>query len=72
VELVAIRDIEEGEELYFDYSTTMDEDDFEMVCRCGTKGCRGVVRDFKHLPGELKKRYVGLGVVPGYNRGYVE
>jgi SET domain-containing protein len=71
VSLVAIRDIGEGEELYFDYSTTMDEDDFEMPCRCGVASCRGVVRDFKHLPEGLKRRYVGLGIVPEYNRRYM-
>lgn len=72
VELVALRDIAEGEELYFDYSTTMDEDDFEMPCRCSAATCRGMVRDFKHLPDESKRRYVELGVVPAYNRGYVK
>jgi SET domain-containing protein len=72
VELVAMREIEEGEELYFDYSTTMDEDDFEMPCRCGAAACRGVVRDFKHLPEGVKRKYLELGVVPEYNRRYVK
>ena len=35
VKLIAIRDIAAGEELFFDYSTTMDEDDFEFDCACG-------------------------------------
>ena len=72
VRLVALRDIEPGEEVYFDYSTTMDEDDFEMDCLCGAPACRGTVRDFKHLPADLKRRYAAWGVVPEYNLRYVE
>ncbi len=60
---VAIRDIKKGDELSFDYSTTMDEDCWEMDCLCGEKNCRGKVRDFKHLPADQKKRYTELGVV---------
>jgi SET domain-containing protein len=63
VTLIAIRDIKKGEELSFDYSTTMDEDCWEMDCLCGDRNCRGKVRDFKHLPEELQKRYIELGVV---------
>jgi hypothetical protein len=72
VQLIALRDIATGEELCFDYSTTMDEDDFEMPCHCGRPQCRGVIRDFKHLPAELKRRYARLGVIPKYNLRYVE
>src|SRR4051794_22216368 len=39
-DLHAIRDIAAGEEILFDYSTTLDEDDFEMECWCGAAGCR--------------------------------
>lgn len=63
VELVAIRDIKKGEELSFDYSTTMDEDLWEMKCLCGDKNCRNVVRDFKFLPVDLQKKYISLGIV---------
>jgi SET domain-containing protein len=71
VTLIALRDIPAGEEISFDYSTTMDEDDFEMTCHCGRPTCRAVVRDFKHLPRPLRRRYAELGVVPEYNRRYV-
>lgn len=72
VRLIALRDISPGEQIAFDYSTTMDEDDFEFDCRCGSQICRGRIRDFKHLPIQLRRRYVERGVVPGYNRKYVE
>ena len=71
VRLIAIRDIAPGEQVTFDYSTTMDEDDFEFDCRCGAPGCRGRMRDFKHLPAAVQQRYADRGVVPAYNMRYV-
>jgi len=72
VQLIALRDIAAGEEICFDYSTTMNEDDFEMPCRCGAPRCRGLIRDFKHLPTDLKRRYARLGVTPQYNLRYID
>lgn len=68
VTLVAIRDISAGEEICFDYSTTMDEDDFEMCCHCGVPGCRKLIRDGKHLPEDVWRRYAPLGILPDYVR----
>ncbi|MBL4906970.1 MAG: SET domain-containing protein-lysine N-methyltransferase [Sneathiella sp.] len=55
---VAMRDIEKGEELSFDYATG-DHDDWDMNCACGTACCRGIVtgHDWK-LP-ELQEKYRG-------------
>ena len=64
--LVAIRNIAAGEEICFDYSTTMDEDFWTMDCLCGTDICRGVVTDFRYLPTDLRHRYLELGVVQGF------
>jgi hypothetical protein len=66
VDLVAIRNIEPGEEITWDYSTTMDEDDWEMDCRCGAASCRKRIRDFKQLPVPVRERYIRLGIVPQY------
>jgi uncharacterized protein len=71
VRLIALRDISVGEQIAFDYSTTMDEDDFEFDCLCGSLMCRGRIRDFKHLPEELRRKYEGMGIVPAYNQKYV-
>jgi len=64
--LHALRDIVLGEEINFDYSTTMNEDNWEMDCLCGSPGCRGRVRDFKHLPKSRQEYYLSLGVVPSH------
>ena len=62
-ELYALRDISEGEEITFDYSTCMDEDDWEMDCLCGSPNCRKRIRDFKYLPTEVQEKYIILGIV---------
>lgn len=41
--LVALRDIEEGEELTFDYCVVA-EDGEELPCNCGTANCTGTMR----------------------------
>lgn len=61
--LVAIRPIGPGEEIRFDYSTTMDEAFWTMPCRCGASSCRGLVQDFHTLPAPVQRRYLDLDVV---------
>jgi hypothetical protein len=62
-EMVALREILPGEEVMFDYSTTMSEDHWTMPCLCGAAGCRGLVGDFHELPKGVQQRYLRLGVV---------
>ncbi|MBI3027164.1 SET domain-containing protein-lysine N-methyltransferase [Candidatus Woesearchaeota archaeon] len=64
--LTAIKNIRQGEEITWDYSTTMDEDSWKMVCNCGSKNCRKVIGDFKYLPQNIKNKYIRLGIVPKY------
>lgn len=71
VYLFAIRDINKGEEITWDYSTTMDEDGWAIDCHCGSANCRREIRDFKYLPIDVKEKYVQLGIVPEYNLKYV-
>ena len=65
-ELYALRDIAPGEEVLFDYSTILDEDDFVMTCLCGTPSCRGKIGDGKDLPDEVWERYRRRGILPEY------
>jgi hypothetical protein len=67
-DLYAIRDIGTGEEILFDYATTLDEDDFSMACACGTPSCRKIIGDGKYLPDDVWDRYVELGIIPDYVR----
>jgi uncharacterized protein len=60
---VALRDIEPGEELRFDYSTSLSEARWTMDCQCGARLCRGRVGDFHELPAPLQHDYIGMGIV---------
>jgi len=66
VMLVALRDIAVGEEIAWDYSTTLDDPDWAMACACGSPACRGVVRAFALLPQDVQDRYRAIGVVAPY------
>jgi uncharacterized protein len=73
VNLVALAPISKGEEIRFDYSTTMDEDYWTMECRCGSRRCRKVVTDFKLLPEDVRKSYLARGLVVSFiSRQYGE
>jgi len=62
--LIALAGIGEGEEIFIDYSTTMDEDGlWTMECGCATPSCRGTVEDFWRLPAALRYQYIEAGVV---------
>lgn len=55
--LSALRDIAAGEEITWDYSTAIDEADFEgFPCRCGAPGCRGTVHSFRRLDAATQAR----------------
>lgn len=64
--LIAIKDILPGQEIFFDYSTTMDEDRWTMQCGCGEESCRRVIKDFKYLPPELRQKYLDLNIVQNF------
>jgi SET domain-containing protein len=64
--LVAIKNIQKGEEITWDYSTTMKNDDWTMMCQCGAKNCRKIIKEFKFLPKERKLFYQKTGIIPQY------
>lgn len=65
-QLIAIRDIQAGEELTWDYSSTTNDPNWMMECSCGSVGCRGLVRGYQYLPKRISARYRMAGVVPHY------
>ena len=75
-ELVALRDIENGEEITFDYSTTMKYDAEKIlaagfplwtcVCACGAPNCRGIIDEFKSLTPAIQAHYRNNGWLPDY------
>ena len=59
----ALRDIAAGEEVFFDYSTTMSERSWTMSCRCGSPACRREIGDFHDLAPFLQRTYLQQNVV---------
>src|SRR5439155_23593535 len=47
--LVALRDIAPGEEIGWDYSTSLAETGWRLECRCPAANCRGIVRSWGEL-----------------------
>lgn len=66
IRLIALRDISPGEEICFDYSTTMLERQWELECECGKPTCRKFIQDFDLIPSELQDRYLRRGVVQDF------
>ena len=65
--LFAAERIVAGSEITIDYSTTLGDDDiWTMRCNCGHRRCRRTVRNFGSLPADVRLRYLGRGLVPGY------
>ncbi|MBS3075537.1 SET domain-containing protein [Candidatus Pacearchaeota archaeon] len=75
-ELIALRDIEKGEEIFYDYSTTMNDNKekieklggelWTMECKCNSENCRGIVSQFKDLPKNLQNYYLKNKFVPNF------
>ena len=55
--LVALRDIQAGEEITYDYSTADIDRAFEMKCRCGSSRCRGTISNLDYLDPAWQDHY---------------
>lgn len=75
-EMVAIRSIEEGEEITFDYSTTMHYAEEKILksgqklwtckCLCGAENCRGIIDQFKTLTSNEQAFYLDNKYMPDF------
>jgi len=54
--LFALRDIEPGEEITWDYSTSIDEPGWRLKCLCRSSRCRQVVLPWRELSAEERNR----------------
>lgn len=77
-ELFALRDIEEGEEITYDYATTvgverdpswlLGNNDWIMACECGSEKCRGEIKPVTSIPEKTLDNYVKRGALPIFIR----
>ncbi len=63
--LRAMRNINAGEEICFDYSTCMADGAF-FLCNCGHVECRKLIEDFEYLPRTLQDYYISRSAVPQF------
>jgi uncharacterized protein len=73
--LIALRDVNEGEEISYDYSTVewtpeeyriYDYAEWPMVCRCGEPNCRKLITCFPCLSDSIKQTYISAGTLPDH------
>jgi hypothetical protein len=63
LELFTLRHVKKGEELFWDYSTSMLERHWTMNCKCGSLRCRTTILDFDLLPVYQQQYYIKLNIV---------
>lgn len=62
-QMVAIENIAAGEELFWDYSTSMLERHWTMPCACGHAQCRTLITDFDLLDESIQSYYLERNLV---------
>lgn len=70
--LVAIKKIKIGDEITWDYSTTLFENPWKMRCDCRKPNCRKIIKDFALLDKKIQDRYRKLDVIPPYIKEYMD
>ena len=60
--LWSLRPIRPGDELTWDYSTSIDEAGWHIECACGHAGCRGRVEAFHALPPRQRRRLAAISL----------
>jgi uncharacterized protein len=67
--VIALREIAIGEEIRYDYSTTMSADHQTLRCECRAAACRTIVGNFEQLPSAVQARYRDLRVLQSFIAG---
>jgi SET domain-containing protein len=62
LELYALRDIATGEELLWDYSSSMNAPGWSLPCFCNSRQCRGRIESFCDLSPEAKQRLLPIAL----------
>lgn len=57
--VVAMRDIQPGEEITWDYEMTEKSDWWRLKCKCGTPICRKVIGNYRNMPKKIRQKYKG-------------
>jgi hypothetical protein len=66
--LVAIKNIASGDEISWDYSTTLAQSNWHMICQCRADSCRRVIGNFDTLSPERQEFFRARNLVAPYLR----
>lgn len=58
-DIVAMRNIETGEQITWDYEMTEKNPHWRMRCKCGSDLCRKVIGNYKNMPRRTRAKYKG-------------
>ena len=58
--IVAMRNIEAGEEITWDYEMTEKSDWWKLRCKCGSPICRKIIGNYKNMPKKIRQKYKGF------------
>ena len=58
--VVAMRDIQAGEQITWDYEMTEKNWWWKMKCRCGSGTCRKVIGNYSRMPAAIRIKYQGF------------
>lgn len=61
--LFALKPIRPGDEIFYDYSTTVDELMWQMNCKCESTNCRKIIRSYDSVPHKQKLIYIQKGAL---------
>lgn len=70
--LVAIKKIKMGDEVTWDYSTTLFENPWKMRCDCRKPYCRKIIKSFIFLDKKIQEKYRKLDIIPLYIKKYMD
>lgn len=59
-DVVAMRTIQKGEQITWDYEMTEKSNWWKMRCRCGSLECRGLIGNYNNMPIAVRRRYRGF------------
>lgn len=63
LEFITLAPVKKGEQLRWDYSTSMLERSWSIPCTCGAPNCRKKIDDFDTLPVAQQQFYIAQGIV---------
>ena len=71
-ELFALRTIQKGDEITYDYSATISPTKWSMRCLCGSKRCRKTLGDVRTIPKRQLAEYWQSGALQRYMKGILK